>query len=235
VVIRNGSVISGTDLFYSGAPAAGNLVASISASGGTDSFGNQYLAGVNSYTLIGGTYFAIVTNSGVVGYYSSTPNMGPWALNVQTKYNGSSGYLEIGAPGAPALSVGDGVTATNIKVSSNYPVTADTWHNVTGGIGFQNGWADKGGGFRQVSYRKTPENEVEITGVAAGGTTTNNTIVFTLPAGYIPAASSQTQCPVTCSGVITGAPRIDIGTTGNVRITNVTGTDLGFNCRFSLD
>lgn len=49
VVIRNGQVISGTDLFYNGPPAAGSLVASVSAINGTDQFGNAFLSGVVVY------------------------------------------------------------------------------------------------------------------------------------------------------------------------------------------
>lgn len=45
IVIRNGTVVSGSALYYSGPPALGNLVASISATGGTDPHGNTYPAG----------------------------------------------------------------------------------------------------------------------------------------------------------------------------------------------
>lgn len=52
----SGSTFTGTDFiintsgafFYSSAPAAGNMVASIAAVGGADSFGNHYPAGINS-------------------------------------------------------------------------------------------------------------------------------------------------------------------------------------------
>lgn len=49
VVIRGGTVISGLALYYSGTPAAGNLIMSIAAAAGTDSFGNAYVAGVGVY------------------------------------------------------------------------------------------------------------------------------------------------------------------------------------------
>lgn len=49
VVIRGGQVVGGTALYYSGTPAAGNLIMSISATAGTDSFGNAYVAGVGVY------------------------------------------------------------------------------------------------------------------------------------------------------------------------------------------
>jgi len=49
ITIRGGTVVGGTALYYSGTPAAGNLVASISATSGTDPYGNAYVAGVASY------------------------------------------------------------------------------------------------------------------------------------------------------------------------------------------
>lgn len=49
VIIRGGTVVSGLALYYNGAPAAGNLVMSISATAGVDSFGNAYVAGVGVY------------------------------------------------------------------------------------------------------------------------------------------------------------------------------------------
>lgn len=39
--------------FYSGTPAAGNLIANITSGGGTDSFGNTYFAGVSVYDSAG--------------------------------------------------------------------------------------------------------------------------------------------------------------------------------------
>lgn len=49
VVIRGGTVVSGTALYYNGTPAAGNLFMSIAASAGTDSYGNAYVKGVGLY------------------------------------------------------------------------------------------------------------------------------------------------------------------------------------------
>lgn len=49
VVIRGGTIVSGTALYYSGTPAAGNLIMSIAATAGTDAFGNAYLAGIGAY------------------------------------------------------------------------------------------------------------------------------------------------------------------------------------------
>ena len=41
---------TGSVLVYSGTPAAGNLIASIAATGGTDAFGNAYVGGITAYS-----------------------------------------------------------------------------------------------------------------------------------------------------------------------------------------
>ena len=49
IVIRGGTVVSGLALYYNGTPALGNLIMSIAASAGVDSFGNAYVQGVGVY------------------------------------------------------------------------------------------------------------------------------------------------------------------------------------------
>lgn len=51
VVIRDGQVISGTELFYDG---AGNLIASVSAVSGTDSLGHNFVSGMAVYDPVTG-------------------------------------------------------------------------------------------------------------------------------------------------------------------------------------
>jgi len=64
VVIRGGTTVSGDFLAYSGTPASGNLILSISAMGGTDPFGNVYSPGIVSYgTRSGDPYYSSVRNS----------------------------------------------------------------------------------------------------------------------------------------------------------------------------
>lgn len=53
VVIRGGSVVGGTSLYYNGTPAAGTLIMSISANAGVDEFGNSYPAGVTVFATTG--------------------------------------------------------------------------------------------------------------------------------------------------------------------------------------
>jgi hypothetical protein len=81
VTIRGGQVIGGTALYYSGTPAANNLVASVSGVAGTDPFGNDYLAGEASYhfTAAGGSSRAVaVSDSGITWYTAASGTLGPW-------------------------------------------------------------------------------------------------------------------------------------------------------------
>lgn len=50
IVIRGGTVVSGTALYYAGTPGSGTLIASIAAVAGTDVYGNSYLAGITTYS-----------------------------------------------------------------------------------------------------------------------------------------------------------------------------------------
>lgn len=65
ILIRNGESVSGTSLYYNGTPGAGTLVISISATAGTDTYGNAYVAGYAVYGT-GGTVEYQVDLSGNV-------------------------------------------------------------------------------------------------------------------------------------------------------------------------
>lgn len=64
--------------FYSGTPAAGNLIASIAAVGGNDSFGNAYVNGFAVYYMDGRTAASMapsnsLANAGTITSYSDDP------------------------------------------------------------------------------------------------------------------------------------------------------------------
>jgi hypothetical protein len=82
IVIRNGQIISGTELFYSSLPPAlGNLVASIAVNSGTDSAGNAYLPGITTYNKITAADFrAVQQSSGGLAWWTATAAGGPWNL-----------------------------------------------------------------------------------------------------------------------------------------------------------
>lgn len=64
VLVASQVVIQGTPdslLMYNGAPALGNLIASIAPAGSVDPYGNQYLAGITTYDRVANLY---VSSSG---------------------------------------------------------------------------------------------------------------------------------------------------------------------------
>src|SRR5258707_10299596 len=85
--VISGSTFNGTnfiinpagEFFYSGTPAAGNLVASVSPNGGTDSFGNAYLAGIASYFGGGPPLLAAsLGDNGALQLAWANTSAGPW-------------------------------------------------------------------------------------------------------------------------------------------------------------
>lgn len=83
VVIRGGTVVSGLALYYNGTPAAGNLIMSIAAAAGTDSFGNAYVKGLGLYGAQGqltakdaaGNVAKIAGNIGGGGLLAALPGL----------------------------------------------------------------------------------------------------------------------------------------------------------------
>lgn len=123
VVIRNGTVISGTALYYTGAPGLGNLVASISPSGGTDPFGNLYLAGITNYQ--GGT-LAIQFVSGQMRILTAPGAGGPWTTEGSISLSGTN-LIFTSPPGGTFTAIGGLFTMNN-------GLTVNSGETVTGGI-----------------------------------------------------------------------------------------------------
>jgi hypothetical protein len=126
VIIRNGQVVSGTALYYSGTglPAANTLIASISATAGTDSAGNAYFAGFTTYGKTGLTYYALnqfpqADSSGTFGavttVYTAASQAGPWTAGTQLNLEASNHAALLadiahiyGISGAPSLQLHSG-------------------------------------------------------------------------------------------------------------------------------
>jgi hypothetical protein len=127
VVFQAGNriVINGNGFFfYNGAPAAGNLIYSISLTGGTDSFGNVYYQGANSYdnqtnpqtvTRTVGNEFA----AGTAYQMAGTGGAAPGAFFADGGTPGSGGSAAIVTSGTD----GSGDTAMNIELASKDSAT----------------------------------------------------------------------------------------------------------------
>jgi len=79
----------------------------------------------------------------------------------------------------------------------------------------QNGWVNFGGGFANVRYRKDG-NTIHLSGSAAPGTLTLDTLIFTLPAGYRPSATIKMTSP-TLQTLSLALGHINIESDGSVR------------------
>lgn len=176
---------SGEILVYSGTPALGNLVASFSASAGTDSVGNAYLAGNVSYELVGPNMGAVQQTGLAVTAYTATSAAGPWT-QVQSLFfvvNPSLGFyrLALGGTAGATIEVDSPFETMLHVVQPGTTATAESWHAAT----LQNSWAGSGSATNGLFYRLTAFNEVRIIGdLNSPGTAS---VIATLPTGYRPA------------------------------------------------
>lgn len=89
----------------------------------------------------------------------------------------------------------------------------DSWHNVSGGVGFQNSWDNYGTPYQNVRYKKEGNFVVLDGGLLDGGGGTG-TVAFTLPTGYRPL--KQKEYPHPDDG---GSGYFTIYTNGDVKVT----------------
>lgn len=129
----SGTTFTGTDyiinssgeFFYSGTPAAGNLVTSVTNSAGTDAFGNNYLAGSASYA----STFATALSAGEVVFYSGSLSGGWTALSSVT--GDVAGNVQVNASGQLQL-----VGSAGVAVTGSFTVngSGSTGNGSNGGV-----------------------------------------------------------------------------------------------------
>lgn len=108
--VQNQVIIAGTSgrlLVYTSTPAANNLIGSISAAGGTDPYGNVYLAGTVNYFHGASGYFALQMNAGSVFWYHAATEAGPWTGTGEITVN-QNGLMTITATSYNVLVEADG-------------------------------------------------------------------------------------------------------------------------------
>lgn len=185
--VQNQVIIAGTSgqlLVYSGTPAAGNLIGSISAAGGTDPFGNAYLAGESNY-FHSVSFLALQIFAGTVKWYTASSAAGPWVGASQITQNVAGTVLTITAP---ALAVPGPVTGGLVASNPLLLTTPETWHPMSPLL---NSWAGVAGQVaNQYRIVASPPNTVEIIGAVNAAAATAGTF-FTLPAAYQPASAQR--------------------------------------------
>jgi hypothetical protein len=122
--------------------------------------------------------------------------------------------------------------ATDIDTYITATILPGAWQAATLG----NGWTNRGAGFPVMKYRKTDGNKnVQIVGQILPGTKTDNTVLFTLAAGFRPItqhAGLMVYAPLGSAG-----PEVFVDTTGTVSIQGIGAgaTVLQVNVTFPLD
>ena len=112
-----------------------------------------------------------------------------WRTGSQISRSGK--YIDVELLGTVALPKITGNTTitgnliTTGTVTANSGIVVEAWTAPSLGAS----WANYGSGQQTARYRKTPDGTVHIQGCIAGGTTTASTVLFTLPAGYLPDAA----------------------------------------------
>lgn len=201
VVIRDGEIVSGTELFYNGTPAAGNLVASISGTSGTDPYGNFYFAGITSYDSSGRYInmengFVTISsplNSFSAGIQASQPETlllfsGQTAVltaaaelqltaGVEGGTTGTADAAKVYVTGSSAFD-----TATDLVMpdrGSIFPLSA-TWQTPAMGAGWANGPGGSGS-YPPLKWRKDGLDNVHIFGVFHATSTSPGVIASGFP------------------------------------------------------
>lgn len=96
------------------------------------------------------------------------------------------------------------------------PILNDSWQNVV----FSNGWGNAGG-FSAVQARIDTSGYLRLRGNASGGTLTDGTVMFTLPAGYAPVSTNVLPAAVTASVNPTQLSRVIVNSSGTVQVFGV--------------
>jgi hypothetical protein len=250
----SGATFKGTDFiinsagafFYNGAPALGNMIASIASAAGADSFGNAFGDGFTSY-LAPAAFIKMV--DGGVSYHQSgfDAGIGSNSLNsgamtfgmfatdgVNTHISG----FDLAPQASPqmVMRLGNIIVACDPATAVGATSIPETWHDLRP---LQNSFTVPTGDYAP-QCRLGADGYVEIWGTVTLPATTYAAITFaTLPAGYRPLHTTQRYPIAFQAGGTPGSARVQIGTTGNMSLqglpTGGSGTDVWIGGRFPLE
>lgn len=145
-------------------------------------------------------------------------------LNGTTDYVNAMWFMGAGITGTMRGTSGNRTWFDGALVASSVGVSPEPWHSIgaSGEPAFLSTWANYGSGYQTAGFRKDPNGMTWLRGSIAAGTTPANN-VFTLPAGYRPAASLG--FPTTWLN--SGAYGVGLVTVSSAGVVNVYGTGGG--------
>ena len=243
-------ILNSSGLFlYSGTPAFGNLIASITPTFGTDTFGNTYLEGINTYSgaafagLVAGNLLlgliAQPADAGVVGlsgtdttFVSSPTASDPDAATLALVAGdttitplSAAGYphVDIGAATAGTLAwINGAIIASTVSAGTS---TAETWQTPSYNANWAGTTAYGGlaGGLGTLRYRKDAEDNTWLLGcfVASAGA---GSAVLNLPAAYRPKTNYPFPVAFISGGGVAGNAWMYVSAAGNLNLNAQLGS-----------
>lgn len=238
VVIRGGTVVSGTALYYNGTPAAGTLFMSIASAAGTDSYGNAYVQGIAVYAS-DGSMIQLISGAGaeIVLQQETSPGVTRDPALIYTAINSTTGVPSLNlASGAthPGSSQGSitiqgtsgSVSFTQMQLGADFVVASKTlevgtyviqfgmtWQTPALGSGWVTG--PSGGTVQAAQYCIDAQDNLILDGTVHTNTTTPATVIFNLPAAYRPKTTRRVAA-VSNSGGTPSIRYLEINSNGNV-------------------
>lgn len=263
ITIRGGTTIGGDGLYYAGTPALGNLIFSISDTGGTDTLGNVYGPGFIAYGLgftnsvkldQGAVNFGIppnFTNSAQIfqsllaggdleldtGHSASDPD------GIRMGMNAGANSVVTGDANVPHLGIIDELLTSEVDLQlSGSIVKTDisgnplTWQSVTTyRAGWGNGTVMSGLGGNGLKYHIMPDDSLWMQGLilAAAGA---GAFVMDLPADYRPITGTPHAQVMRSSGGVITIAEVAVTTVGEVILGAgpAVGDIYSFNFRIPL-
>ena len=145
-----------------------------------------------------------------VGKFPESPNS--FEVDGVAKFN-SAVTFDSTVTFEDSINTSGSVNASSLSISGSIYVDGEIVNEAYITPSLQNGWTNfsTSGGYQGASYWKDKNGMVHLTGLIKGGTTTNATVLFTLPVGYRPSAQQIFLCHGSTKYV-----RVDVQANGNV-------------------
>lgn len=244
--IRGGTVTDSPALYYNGTPAAGNLIASVAAAQGTDTYGNTYFQGVCTYDNAGQTFTQLVGHNFFSGRMSDAQN-NVSGLGYATITNTEKGTVPTSVLSAPtngayayhgAVLAIPGSDSTEANGPGVYVAEqsggAAAWGRISGAWlktdnagnalkkqspAYGSGWASgaAGGTYRGLQFWLDAMDNLVLSGSIHSTSTTPSGTIFTLPAGYIPKSPERPGVTANAGGTYS-LHSLEISATGAVSV-----------------
>jgi hypothetical protein len=245
--------------FYSGAPATGNLIASIAGTAGAnDGHGNAFKAGITSYG-VGGSFLNMLNNDFAIGSNAADTgghfSGGGGQINTRSGVSGGgdtnasvvliSKFLTLGGVN-PQVLIGPTATPNSLtgemgEVQGNLAVSgivtaidpvnsgSEAWHT----LGTLSNYTVTRGRFR-INSEGELKLDVDVNGNGSNVGTT--TFSVTLPAAYRPAVIRRATLSESGRAITAGDqwPTLQVNTTGTVQVIVQAGITSALHVNVSI-